>query len=87
MEIDEILSQRGQQYGKFSSHACISQALKRTMQVCNNWEKLNNAQREALEMIMHKVARILNGNPNHKDSWTDIIGYARLVEEKLEEIK
>jgi hypothetical protein len=47
--------------------------------------KLSVSQREALEMILHKIARILNGDPNFKDSWTDIIGYARLVERELSE--
>jgi hypothetical protein len=32
---------------------------------------------------MHKVARILNGDPDYADSWRDIIGYARLVEKRL----
>jgi hypothetical protein len=43
------------------------------------WDRLSAHQREALDMIMHKVSRILNGNPNHKDSWVDIEGYAHIV--------
>ena len=34
-------------------------------------------------MILHKISRIVNGDPNYKDSWTDIIGYAKLVEKTL----
>ncbi len=34
---------------------------------------------EAAEMILHKLARLLNGDPNHRDSWADIAGYAELV--------
>jgi hypothetical protein len=30
-------------------------------------------------MIQHKISRILNGNPNHIDSWADIAGYAHIV--------
>jgi len=41
-------------------------------------------QREALDMICHKIARIVNGNPDYADSWTDIAGYATLVAERLE---
>ena len=36
-------------------------------------------------MIAHKLGRIVNGAPEYKDSWTDIIGYTRLVEETLPE--
>ena len=47
------------------------------------WETLSFDAAEALDMIQHKIARILNGDPNYIDSWTDIIGYARLVEKRL----
>jgi hypothetical protein len=39
-------------------------------------------QREALDMILHKIARIVNGNPNETDHWHDIAGYATLVEQR-----
>jgi hypothetical protein len=42
-------------------------------------------QREALEMIAHKIARIVNGDPNYADSWLDIAGYAQLVADRLNE--
>lgn len=35
-------------------------------------------------MIFHKIARILNGDPNYADSWVDIAGYAKLVADELE---
>ena len=38
---------------------------------------------EALEMIQHKIARILNGDPDYADSWDDIAGYAKLVSDRL----
>jgi hypothetical protein len=40
-------------------------------------------QRESLDMIAHKIARILNGNPNVHDHWHDIAGYATLVANDL----
>jgi hypothetical protein len=40
--------------------------------------------REALEMLAHKTGRILNGDPAYADSWHDIAGYVRLVEQRLE---
>ena len=40
---------------------------------------MKDYQREGLEMIAHKISRILNGDPNYDDSWVDIAGYAQLV--------
>jgi hypothetical protein len=44
---------------------------------------MKSSQKESLEMIMHKVARILNGDPNYSDSWHDIAGYAKLIDDVL----
>lgn len=82
-DITKVLHERGNTYGDFYEHARITQNLKLTMQRTGNWDRLTPAMRESLEMIVHKVGRILNGDPNYKDSWTDIIGYARLVEKDL----
>lgn len=84
-DVRKTLAARGKNYGKFRDHACISQNLKSRVHCTGNWEKLTHAQKEALDMIMHKVARILNGNPDHADSWHDIAGYATLVEQQLNE--
>jgi hypothetical protein len=37
-----------------------------------------------MTMIVHKLARIVNGDPNYGDSWRDIEGYAKLVADRLE---
>lgn len=77
------LAERGSRYGSFPAHAAISQALKNTMQATPGWQRLAPDQREALEMIAHKIARTLNGNPDYADSWLDIAGYAALIEGRL----
>jgi len=79
----EVLAERGARYGRFDSHAAIAQRLKADMAVTPNWGRLAPDQREALEMIQHKVARILNGDPDYEDSWRDIAGYATLVADRL----
>lgn len=83
MDITEVLEERGKRYGEFYEHARITQGIKQVMCHTDNWERLTPAMKEALEMVAHKIGRILNGDPNYKDSWTDIIGYAKLVEDKL----
>lgn len=82
--IDRTLQERGSQYGKFVDHASVTQSLKSAMKSSPKWEILQTDQREALEMIAHKIGRILCGNPNFHDSWHDIVGYAKLVADRLE---
>lgn len=82
-QVDAILEAREKTHGPFTLHATISQALKDIMQVEEGWSALLPDQREALDMIAHKIARILNGNPNYEDHWADIAGYAELVARRL----
>ena len=82
--IDATLEERGGRYGLFSGHARITWNIKRAMAESPNWGKLTDAQHEALEMIAHKIGRILNGDPDYADSWNDIAGYATLVQRIIE---
>lgn len=84
MPIEDVLQQRGTRYGDFTTHAEISQSLKKAMQNTPGWQKLEPIHKEALEMVQHKVARILNGDPNYDDSWVDIAGYSQLVVDRLQ---
>lgn len=82
--INTTLAERGSRYGDFATHANITQRLKDTMRDTPNWDILNPGQRESLEMVAHKIGRILNGDPNYDDSWVDIAGYATLVANSLQ---
>jgi histidinol phosphatase-like PHP family hydrolase len=84
MDIVETLTERGNRYGQFTEHARITQAIKHAMMDSPNWATMADDQREALEMLAHKVGRILNGDPDYHDSWHDIIGYTKLVADRLE---
>lgn len=82
--IGYTLQERGKRYGPFAGHADITQDLKLRMRDTDKWWHLTDSQKEALEMIAHKIGRILNGDPNYDDSWRDIAGYAQLVVDQLE---
>jgi hypothetical protein len=84
-EINEILQERGKRYGPYETTAYIAQQLKMMMHETPSWHKLTAAQREGLEMIQHKIARILNGDPTYEDNWVDLIGYATLVLETMQD--
>ena len=85
-EVDAILNTRASTYGNFLDHARITQDLKGVAQrVAAEQNKTFAAdQTEAISMIFSKIARILNGDPNHLDSWIDIAGYATLVADRLQ---
>ena len=84
MSLEATLSERGGNYGPFTTNAIISLSMKNMFQRTPAWNQMAPDQQEALHMIAHKIARILNGDPNYIDSWTDIQGYARLVEARLQ---
>ena len=84
-DLTVTLAERGARYGKFEDHAVIAQGLKDQMWATEGWSRLAPDQRQALEVIQDKVARILNGDPDYTDNWHDIAGYSRLVEDRLNE--
>ena len=81
--IDDTLNERGKRYGVYRDHAQITQDLKLTMHSTPKWATLAAHQKETLEMVAHKIGRILNGDPNYHDSWHDIAGYAKLSADEL----
>lgn len=84
--IDAVLTERGSRYGAFTTHAEVTQRLKMVAQkfLHNSGKELGFDQQEALDMIFHKIGRIINGDPDYADSWVDIAGYAKLVADRLE---
>ena len=86
-EIDTILDERGARYGSFMAHAEITQRLKQMAYNYINDNKLAADQIEALDMIFHKIGRIINGDPDYVDSWVDIAGYAKLVADRLQGVE
>ncbi len=82
-DIKNTLAERGSRYGEFHNHSFITQALKQQSSdfLLGMDKQLSPAHQEALDMIFHKIGRILNGDPNYKDSWHDIAGYAKLAED------
>lgn len=82
-KVQQTLNDRKRNYGDFTEHSKVVQCLKINMRHCDGWERLSMAQRESLEMIVHKIGRILCGDPNYSDSWHDIAGYALRIDEVL----
>ena len=82
-ETESLITERGTRYGKFKYGAEIMRSLKRVMHDTEGWGNLTASQKEALDMIQHKIGSILNGDPTYDDSWKDIAGYATLIVNEL----
>ena len=86
MTTADTIKQRDSVHGNFSDTARISQLLKSVIdhELVNrqnrNQPKLTHVQREMLDMITSKIARIIAGDHNEPDHYHDIGGYALLAE-------
>jgi hypothetical protein len=86
--LEATLNERGKRYGLFAEHAEAAQQLKRVIGIYVRRRSvgfLAADQQEALDMICHKIGRIINGDPDYADSWHDIAGYAQLIANRLNE--
>ena len=85
INVDATLIERGKRYGTFKGHAEVTYRLKNVLRA--HAEKHGRTfafdQAEAMDMICHKLGRIVNGDPDYVDSWVDIAGYAKLVADRL----
>jgi hypothetical protein len=86
LNVNTLLQERAQSYGTFVSLAKTAQEFKSVLyrELGSRNKRLADDQAEALDMILHKIARIINGNADHVDSWADIAGYSTLVAERLQ---
>ena len=82
MSIEETLADRKKTHGRFDLYAYATQDLKDVIEV-HQIDTLDRVQREALDMIFGKIARIITGDQTEVDHWHDIAGYATLVEKHL----
>jgi hypothetical protein len=84
--VDALVNERAGKYGKFENLAEVSQRFKDSLHyfLITRNKYLAPDQQEAMELIFHKFARIINGDADYIDNWKDIAGYATLVSDRLE---
>ena len=86
-ELDAVLKERKSTHGDFTDQARVTQRLKDVLRDerkrCET--PVTAVQEEALAMILHKIGRIIAGNPNVKDHWDDIAGYATITSQRTDE--
>ncbi len=83
MNITDTLTEREKKYGSFAAIAHIAQGLQNIVRSTNDWYGLPETQREAIEMIFHKIARQINGAKDYPDNFHDIAGYAMRAEQEI----
>jgi hypothetical protein len=80
---DEVLKERGSVYGDFTNGSNL-EAEMMALLAHNHYKQQGKAitelERIFFSKIIMKLSR-LSVTPDHIDSWTDIAGYARLVEQ------
>lgn len=81
MSVVETTKQRGSKYGEFSDNSFVTQSLcKAIFKHAEGFDrKYNEAEREGIHMICHKLARVVCGHGKVKDNWHDICGYALIT--------
>jgi hypothetical protein len=85
----ELVQERGKTHGRFKDHASCTQDLKSVitahleMRSKRLQSGLSDQQIEALEMIAHKIGRIIAGDPDFDDHWDDIAGYAKIANKEF----
>lgn len=82
-DVQDTLNQRQNVHGDFQENGRVMQLLKESARFDTNYLALEPYKREAIDMILHKIGRIVTGDSNHVDHWHDVAGYATLVENIL----
>ena len=67
---------RDDQHGGVENVGRTSQLIKHAMRTGRNWGNLSPGQQESLDMVAHKIGRILAGSdPSDEQHWEDLAGY------------
>lgn len=82
-DIKQTLEQRNGQHGEFKNNSRVTEEILTSLKTGVSYELLTPEQKTSLFFISHKAARIVCGDPNHKDHWHDIAGYATLIDNSL----
>lgn len=84
--VPTLISQRASTHGPFDRSSATVQETKDLWRAAPNWERMHSWQRECLDMVAHKVGRILHGDPDYNDHWVDIQGYVARVLEYIDRL-
>lgn len=75
----DVTITRDKQYGGFDAVAYTSDTLLKIVSEQSGWYRMMPVQKEGIRMTLHKIARIVCGDPNYEDSWVDAAGYLNIT--------
>ena len=75
----KLLNERQRTHGDFKEVASVAQTFRELMRGTDGWQRMNDAQREALDSMASKFGRLGSGDPHYRDHWDDVAGYATLA--------
>lgn len=78
-EMENVVAIRDQTYGGFGNIATTCQMFKDIARQCPSWNKLHPAEKEGIDMILHKITRALYAPKVHRDNYVDISGYSKAI--------
>jgi len=78
----EAIAARPRTHGDFTEGAQFTQSVMHIAAAMPGYAQASSVQREGFHMIVHKLQRIAAGDPNFRDHWVDIAGYAQLVADR-----
>ena len=76
---EKLLNERRETHGDYTEVARVAQAFRNIMRDTQGWACMNDTQREALDSMASKFGRLGSGDPNFRDHWDDVAGYATLA--------
>ena len=75
----KLLDERAKTHGDYLITSKITQRIKNMIRNSPSYPDMTLEQRESLDMIAMKMARIMSGDPSEPDHFRDIAGYALLA--------
>ena len=78
-DVEEILGKRDGTHGQYKETAKTAQELKAIFRSKDDWQYLLPIERESVDLICTKLARLIHGGGDKTDTVRDIEGYARLM--------
>lgn len=82
LSVEGTLAERQKSYGCFEDVATVTEEIIKALKI-GNYDNMPKPHKMAMYMIASKMARLVNGDFNHLDSWHDIGGYSKLIEKLI----
>lgn len=85
-DVDALIEERSNTHGDYMVNSEITWTIKEALHRGAHYDSMHPAMKETLDMVAHKMHRIVNGDPFFKDHWVDMTGYPHLVVGKWDEL-